>query len=234
MKLSRLTVFATLVALGVLALAGAGPAAADAQTPQERVAALKGSLAQSQEVLKQYEWIETTVVSVKGEEKSRTQNRCYNGADGKVQKVPITAPPPEEKKRGLRGKIIAHKKEHTTEYMRSAVGLVKSYIPPDPARIEASRNAGKMSITPAGPRVRLDFRDYLKPGDTLSIEIDITNNTLLGLKVASWLKDSKDTVTLTTSFGMLNDGATYPAESTLSAPSESIMVNVTNSGYRKL
>jgi hypothetical protein len=233
MKRTRLTIFAIIGTLGALMLAGAGSVGAQTPTPQERVAALKGSLAVSQDLLKQYEWIETTIVSLKGEEKSRQMNRCYYGADGKIQKVPVAAPPPEEKKRGIRGKIVANKKEEMTEYMQGAVGLVKSYIPPDPARIGASMNAGKMSITPAGPRVRLDFRDYEKPGDTLSVEIDVTKNTLLGLKVATWLKDPKDTITLASSFGSLNDGATYPAESTLSAPSESLEVKVTNSGYRK-
>jgi hypothetical protein len=233
MKLSRLATFVIFAAFGVLTLVGAWPAVAQGPSPQERVAALKGSLAQSQQLLRQYEWIETTVVSVKGEEKSRTQSRCYYGADGNLQKVLVAAPPPQEKKRGIRGAIIANKKEEMTEYMKSAVALVKSYIPPDPARIEASVQAGKMSITPAGPRVRLDFRDYQKPGDVFSVEIDPTKNTLLGLKVATWLQDSKDTVTLTSSFGTLNDGATYPAESTLSAPSQSLEVKTTNSGYRK-
>ena len=68
------------------------------------MASLKASLAANQAALKKYEWIETTVVSLKGEEKSRKQNRCYYGADGGVTKVPVTAPPPEQKKRGLRGK----------------------------------------------------------------------------------------------------------------------------------
>jgi len=180
-----------LVVIGVTKLALAQP-----PTPQERVAALKNSLAVSQELLKQYEWIETTVVSVKGEEKSTMMDRCYYGADGRVQKVPISASQQEEKKRGLRGKIAEHKKEEMTEYMKSAVALVKSYIPPDPVRLEASKNAGKMSITPAGPRVRIDFRDYEKPGDMLSIEMDREKNTLLGLQVATWLNDPKDTVTL--------------------------------------
>jgi hypothetical protein len=221
-----------LVAVG-LVMAFAQLSSAQAPTTQDHVAALKQSLAQSQGFLKQYEWIETMVVSVKGEEKSRTQNRCYYGADGKVQKVPVAAPPPDEKKRGVRGKVAESKKEEMTEYMQSAVGLVKSYVPPDPARIEASKNAGKMSITPAGPSVRLDFRDYEKPGDMLSVEFDATKNTLLGLKVATWLKDAKDTVTLVASYGSLNDGATYPAETTLSASSQSLQVKVTNSGYRK-
>jgi hypothetical protein len=50
------------------------------------VGALKATLAASQATLRQYEWIETTVVSLKGEEKSRKQQRCYYGADGTLQK----------------------------------------------------------------------------------------------------------------------------------------------------
>jgi hypothetical protein len=229
----KLPGFTTLATFAALTLVVARPAAGQAPTPQDRVAAIKESLAHSQEALKTYEWIETTALSIKGEEKSRTQNRCYYGADGKIQKVPVAAPPPAEKKKGLRGKIVENKKEELSDYMKSAIGLVKSYVPPEPARIEASKAAGKMSITPAGPRVRVDFRDYQKPGDTLSLEVDMAKSTLLGLKVATWLKDPKDAVTLTSSFGALNDGSTYPAESTLSAPSQALEVKITNSGYRK-
>ena len=68
---------------GALGLALLGTAQAQTPTqpaPQERVAALKQSLAEDQARLRQYEWIETTAVSLKGEEKSRKQNRCYHGA----------------------------------------------------------------------------------------------------------------------------------------------------------
>ena len=65
--------------VSVVALAsGAGfvqPAAAQT-APQERVAAIKQSFQESMAALRQYEWVETTIVSVKGEEKSRTQQRC--------------------------------------------------------------------------------------------------------------------------------------------------------------
>ena len=55
-----------------------------APTPEERVAALKKSLADSQAQLRRYQWIETTVISLKGEEKSRQQQNVYYGADGKL------------------------------------------------------------------------------------------------------------------------------------------------------
>ena len=48
--------------------------------------------------LRQYQWLETTVVSLKGEEKSRTQNNCVYRADGKVQKTPVVAPAPERRR----------------------------------------------------------------------------------------------------------------------------------------
>lgn len=223
-----------LPALGALALVAAGLVAGQAPTAQDHVAALKKNLGTSAALLKQYEWIETTVISLKGEEKARTEYRCYNGADGKLQRVPVGATPSTDKKKGLRGKIAANKKEDITEYMTAAVELVKSYVPPDPARIEASKAAGKMSFTPAGSAVRIDFADYLKTGDKLSVELDLAKDTLLGLTVDTWLKDAKDVVGLKAGFGQLNDGAMYPAEITLSAPTQKIEVKITNSGYKKL
>src|ERR1700719_15335 len=72
---------------------------------QERVAALKQSVARDQQSLRQYEWIETTVISLKGEEKVRQQKQCYYGADGVLQKVPVDSSPAPDKKRGIRGRV---------------------------------------------------------------------------------------------------------------------------------
>ena len=231
--------FAPSAALVLAALAGlsqAGAAVAQSPSAEERAAMLKESMAASQAVLRQYEWIETTVVSLKGEEKSRKQNRCYYGADGGVQKVPVAAAPPPEKKRGLRGKIAESKKEELTEYMQQAVALVKSYVPPAPARIQAARDAGKVSvdILQPGKVVRLNFRDFAKPGDTLSAEVDLVNDRLLGLKVKTYLEDAKDSVSLDARFAALADGTAFPDAITLDAAAKQIRVAVDNSGYRKV
>jgi hypothetical protein len=235
MKPLRLCAFAALAAIGALALAGTMPAAAQAPTPADHVAALKANLATSQKLISQYEWTETTAFSLKGEVKSTTQNRCFYGADGKLQKTPVAPPPPPaEKKRGLKGKIIENKTEEISEYMKGAVALVKSYVPPDPARIQAAKDAKKVAVTPAGSAVQIDISDYEKPGDKLTLKLDAAKDTLLGLTVASWMKDANDKVGLTVRFGSLTDGATYAEEITLSAPSQKIEVTITNSGYKKL
>ena len=229
------SIAATVAALALL-LAGGEPAAAQGPGLAERVAALKQSLAQSQANLRQYEWIETTIVSLRGEAKSSKQNRCYHGADGGVQKVPVAATPPPDKKRGLRGKIAENKKEELSDYMDQAVETVKLYVPPSPDRIEAARNAGRVSFTPNPPaqRLRIDFRDYQKPGDLLTVEVDPANNRLLGFTVATYIQDAKDAVVLDVDFAALADGTTYPSSVRLDAKAKAVTVDVKNSGYRKL
>jgi hypothetical protein len=228
-------VFGTVVL--ALALLNGGVTVAQAPQPslQERVAALKTTFATSQANLRQYEWIETTVVSLNGEEKSRKQQRCYYGADGMLQKVLVDASPAAATKPGLRGRIIANKKAELTAYMQSAVSLVKSYVPPDPAKIQASKDAGKVAIQVLDPgkRAQVNFRDYQKPGDNLAIVIDLTNNVVAGLGVSSYLDSPTDVVTLDAKMGQLNDGTIYTSDTTLNVPGKNLTVTVQNTGYRK-
>ena len=203
-------------------------------TPQERVVALKASLAASKAILKQYEWIETTVVSLKGEEKSRQMKRCYYGADGKIQKIPLTTPPPEKKMRGLRGRIAEAKKEELTEFMQSAVALVKEYVPPEPVLIQKAKDSGKVSVSPQpGQRATLTFSDYLKPGDSFALVLDLGNNRPVEAKVSTYLDSKEDAVALDVKFSTLDNNSTYASRTTLNAPTKHLSVSVENSGYRR-
>ncbi len=218
-------------------LAGWGIAAAQAPPPslQERVTAIKTAFAVSQANLRQYEWIETTVVSLNGEEKSRKQQRCYYGADGVLQKVLVDVSPPPATKPGLRGRIIANKKAELTDYMQSAVGLVKSYVPPDPARIQAVKDAGNVTIQVLDPgkRAQINLHDYQKPGDNLAIVINLANNVVAQVGVSSYLDGPSDVVTLDAKMGQLNDGTIYTSDITLNGAAKNLTVTVQNTGYRK-
>jgi hypothetical protein len=212
---------------------------AGAQAPQpslpERVAALKTTLATSQANLRHYEWIETTVISLNGEEKSQKQQRCYYGADGVLQKVLVDASPPPATKPGLRGRIIANKKAELTEYMQSAVSLVKSYVPPDPTRIQAVKDAGNVGIDvlEPGKRAQINFRNYQKPGDNLGVQIDLANNRIARVMVSTYLDSTTDVVTLNAGMGQLDDGTAYASNITLNAQAKNLTVTVQNTGYRK-
>ena len=211
-------------------------------TPQERVAALKQSLVESQKAIRRYEWIETTVISLKGEEKARTQKRVYYGADGTLQKVPMgdAAPPAQAAPGGRRGgrlkeKIVENKKDDMKEYMERATALIQKYVPPKPEDIQRASEGGKLTAGPAGPGpTRLAFTDFLLPGDRLALDVDAAANRLVGLTVESYLDQRDDAVTLGVQLGTLADGTSYTAQTTLNAAAKHIQVVIRNAGHRPL
>ena len=232
-KIVIATLSAATLFVGAWAQQPAAPPAAEKADP---VAAMKQSLQAGMAALRQYEWIETTTTSLKGEEKSKKQNRCYYGASGDVQKVPVgEAPAPEGKSpRGLRGKIVQNKKEDISEAMQEAVALVKAYVPPDPAKIQAAKDAGRVAVNPpdAKGHARAVISDYLKPGDSLSVDMDMATSHITGLTVATFT-DKKDPVGLNVSFGTFPDGGSFPAKIALKVEKESMDVVIENTGHRK-
>src|SRR5271154_841707 len=77
---------------------------------QQKLAAVKQSVAENQQRLHQYQWTETTQLTLKGDPKPATQKLCQNGPDGQVQKTPI-GPPPEQPSGGrLKQRVIEKKK----------------------------------------------------------------------------------------------------------------------------
>ena len=127
---------------------------------QEKVAAVKQSLAQNQAALKTYSWTETTQISLKGEVKKQEQKQCQYGPDGKVQKTPVPgsepASEPQQQSAGGRGRrggvvkkeIVEKKVGEMKDYMQLVAALVQQYVPPDPQKIQAAQAAGSVAINP--------------------------------------------------------------------------------------
>ena len=210
-------------------------------TPDQMSAALKQNLAESQKRLRQYEWTETTAISLKGEEKSRKQQRVYYGADGKLTKQPLGEPPAQAAQSGgrrggrVKEQVIENKKNDMQEYMEKAAALIQQYVPPNPAQIQKAKDAGQMQVQPQPEgRVRVEFRNYVQPNDQLAIDVDAKAALLSGLSVATYLEKPEDTVTLNVRFATLADGTSYSAQTALDAKAKSIRVVVENSGHRPL
>jgi len=227
----------TFATAAFLILASRGFQAQTAQTPAERIAALKQNLAQSQKAVRQYEWIETTMISLKGEEKARTQKRCYYGADGKLVKIDMGDKAAASSGGGgggrggrMAARVIENKKDDMKEYMAQATALIQKYVPPNAEDMQKAKE--RMKVEPGADRVRLTFTDYLLPGDRMTIEVDPKSNQLMGLSVASYIDKKEDTVTLGVAMGTLTGGITYTSETTLDAAAKNIRVVVENSGYK--
>jgi hypothetical protein len=144
---SRTFALAAIAAGIMVSIAMARTAAQAPPSPDQMVAALKQNLAESQKRLRQYEWIETTALSLKGEEKSRKQQRVYYGADGKLIKLPMGEPPPQAAQGGggrrggrLKERIVENKKDEMADYMEKAAALIHQYVPPNPAQIQHAKD----------------------------------------------------------------------------------------------
>ena len=206
------------------------------QMIQQKAAALKQSVADNRAALQQYSWIEKTELSLKGEVKNTKVESCQYGPDGEVHKTPISVPPPPEKKRGLKGKVIEKKTGEMKEYMERATSLVGRYVAPSPEKIQAVISAGKASLSQAGPgAMQLIFRDYVKTGDSVTFTVDSAAKVIRQLTVNTYLDEQdKDAISLTVNFQTLPDGTNYTASKMMNVAAKNIVVNIQNMDYKKL
>ena len=218
-----------------LALMGAAAGPAGAQDLQQRLAAVKQSIAANQQALRSYTWLEKTELSLKGEVKATKVDSCRYGPDGEVQKTPVVQPPPPEKKRGLKGKIVANKTEDMKEELQATAALIQQYVPPAPDQIQVVMNAGTASLGQAGPNlVAFTFPGYAKQGDALTITFDKAMTALRQLDVKTWLEKPEEPATLRVVMQSMPNGISYPGSIVLSIPASKIEVRITKSNYQKL
>ncbi len=206
------------------------------QMIQQKVAALKESVARNQAALRHYSWIQKTQLSLKGEVKSTKIESCRYGPDGKVQKTMLSEPAEQKKKRGLRGKIVEKKTDEMKDYMERAVSLIERYVPPSPDKLKAVVAAGNTSLSQAGPdAIQLQFKNYVKSGDAVTFTVDKAAKTIRQLSVNTYLDEQdKDAISLTVNFQNLPDGTNYAADKILDVAAKQIVVKISGSNYQKL
>ena len=242
MKMNRTMALSAIAGAIVMCLPMDRPAAQSPATPDQVVAALKQNLAESQKRLRQDQWIETTVISLKGEEKSRKQQRAYYGADGKLTKVPLGEPQPQAasgggRRRGgrLKESVVENKKNEMQEYMEKAASLIHQYVPPSPERIQQAKDAGNVKLQPQPDgKARVELRNFVQPSDLLTIDVDAKASNLTALSVETYLEKREDAVILAVGFATLADATSYVARTTLEATAKNITVVVENTGHRPL
>jgi hypothetical protein len=210
------------------------PAVAQNGDLQQKLAAVKQSAAENKQKLRQYQWTETTQLTLKGDAKDPSQKLCQYGPDGQVQKTPI-GPPPEQPSGGrLKQRVIAKKKAEMVDYMDDVKGVLSMYVPPDPDRMQQAFQAGKVSINPAGGLVNLIFTDYAQPGDRMTLVFNPAIKKIISLSVNTYMGQAKDAVTLQVQMAGLPDGTSYPQQTILNASAKQLVVTTTNSNYQKL
>jgi hypothetical protein len=201
---------------------------------QENIAIIKKNLTDSKEAMKKYEWIETTTVYVKGEQKSVKQKQCYYALDGKLTKVETGGSTAAKTPGGMRGKVAANKKADMSDYAKKAVAKVQTYLPPDPAKLQKLYNDGKVGIQVLEPnkKFKLTFPGYNEAGDALVISLNKTDQKLMALDVSTSVDDPKEKVAFNVTFSDLPDGTQFQGTTTLDAPAKDLKIVIVNSGFK--
>jgi hypothetical protein len=201
---------------------------------QQKLAAVKQAAAENKQKLLQYQWTETTQLTLKGDPKPPTKNLCQYGPDGKVQKTAI-GPPPEQPSGGrMKQKIIAKKKAEMKDYMQDVKAVLSMYVPPNPQTMQAAYQSGKLSLNPVPGAMNLVFGDYAQPGDKMTLTFDTATKKITSLNINTYMGQEKDAVTLQVQMGNLPDGTNYEQRTVLNATAKQLVVTTTNSNYQKL
>jgi len=220
--------------IGAITLLAASPVFSQNPELQQKLAAVKQAAAENKQKLLQYQWSETTQLTLKGDAKPPTKNSCQYGPDGKIQKTAV-GPPPEPPSGGrMKQKIVAKKKAELKDYMQDVKAVLGMYAPPDPQKMQAAYQAGKVSLNPTPGSVNLVFTDYAQPGDKMTLTFDTATKKITGLNISTYMGEEKDAVMLKVQMGTLPDGTSYEQQTVLNATAKQLEVTTTNSNYQKL
>src|SRR5271167_4405504 len=220
----------------IAAIALLASVATIAQNPevQQKFAAAEQAAALNKQRLHQYQWTETTQVTLNGDQKPPTENLCQYGPDGQVQKTPIGPPPQQPSGGRLKQRVIEKKKAEMADYMDDVKGVLSMYVPPDPDKMQLAFQAGKVSINPAGSVLNIVFTNYAQPGDSMTLVFDPAIKKIISLSVNTYMGQAKDVVTLQVQMAGLPDGTGYPQQTILNATAKNLVVTTTNSNYQKM
>jgi hypothetical protein len=220
-----------LTGIGLVAIA---PTIAQNPELQEKMAAVKQNVAENKQRLQQYQWTETTQLTLKGDPKPSSTNLCRYGPNGEVQKTLVGLPPEPPSGGRMKQKIIAKKKEEMKDYMGDVKTLLTLYVPPDPQKMQQAFQAGKLSLNPAGGLINLIFKDYAQPGDQMTLTFDTSAKKIVSLDINTYMGETKDAVTLQVHMASLPDGTNYTQQTVLNATAKNLVVTTTNSNYQHL
>ena len=204
------------------------------QQLEEKLMALKQNQAANKQKLAQYTWTETETISVKGSVKD-TKVYTVQMVNGQQQKTEVSNQQAQQSGREgrLKQRAVAHAKDEYTEYGQSIAALAKQYTTPDPDKLMQAKQAGNISLQPGQGTVALVIKNYVKQGDSVTFTLDPQSKQLQNVKVASYLNDPKNAVTISAEFAQLPDGTNHVASTLINGESKQLTVNDANSNYQK-
>lgn len=203
---------------------------------QQKIQAMQEAETQNEQRLHQFQWIETTTVTINGKSRPSTQSSCRYSPYGTLIKTPIGSPPAPPSHSGgpIRERIEEKKIKEAQEELGEIRELASRYLPLNPdALTEAFHNRRvDLETEPAGGDA-LVINGYVKPGDTLTLELSATTTQIRRIAIRSYFESPSDVMTADVQFSALEDGTTYPSLTTIDYPVKRISISTASSSFAK-
>lgn len=226
--------------LAIVAIVGSFVLPTAAQSPelQQRLAEVKQSAAKNKESLAHYSWQQQETTSIKGDVKDVKVFQVHLDPGGKPVKVDLENTPTSSggRQRGLVHHMKEKKGEEYKEYGEQIGALAQQYVQPSPERLQQAFSQGNLMLGSAGApgEVKMVIKNYVKPGDQVTLIFNRQEKTIQALKIQSYLNDPKDAVTIAAEFSRLPDGTDHVASEQIHGVSKDLLVTTHNSNYTRM
>jgi hypothetical protein len=229
MALSLTTTFAALVLL-------VSPAIAQNPDLQAKLAQIKVASAANKQALSHYNWQESVTTSIKGEVKKQQTYLVSVGPNGQQQKSEINAQPDQASGGPLKRHIVAKKKAEFQDYGAQIADLARQYTQPDPERLQQAYQQGNISMQLGGGETSttLVIKNYIKPNDSVTLVFNKQSKAIQSVRVASYLDDPKDAVTIAAQFAKMPNGINHVTGTQINGASKQLTVVTRNSNYQPI
>ncbi len=201
----------------------------------QKLEQIKAASAANKAALAHYTWQEQQTISLKGDVKKTAVYQISTGPDGQQQKTEISAsaaPPPSGGR--LKQHIVAKKTDEFQQYGQQVAALAKQYTQPDPQLLQQAYQKGNISLQMGGGAgtVSLVIKNYLKPGDSMTLVFNTADKAIQAVNVSSYLNDPSDAVTISVQFAKLPNGLNHVATTQINGVSKQMTVAIQNSNYQ--
>jgi len=203
---------------------------------QAKIAQVAEASKANKAALSHYNWQESVTTRIKGEVKKQQVFLVNIGPDGQQQKSEINAQPDQASGGPLKRHIVAKKKAEYKDYGDQIADLARQYTAPDPGRLQQAYQQGNISLQLGGGEsmMTLNIKNYIKPGDSVTLVFNKAQKAIQSIRVASYLDDPKDAVTIAAQFAKLPNGINHVTGTQITGASKQLSVVTQNSNYQPL
>ena len=187
---------------------------AAAQVPVNNMMA---SMAANNRQLRQYTYKQRTETYHQGELKNTKVDEIHYNVGGERVSIPLDQrqTQSEAPRRGPGHRLVAKKMEEEKEKMRDYIerltALVSRYPGPDAGKLQAAISKAEVTTGGGSSQVRVCTRDYVKPGDSMTMIFDPATKRPVKTEINTFLDDGP--VSIVIAFDQLRDGLSYPGKS---------------------